>query len=73
MYCRRAAGLVQNWFPSAEYLCFGWVFCAHSGEEGRMVQLSLQVVLCSPSTGFLADEPEVCDNRAVLPAEHDPL
>lgn len=65
-------GLGLELVPSAEYFYFGWVFWAHAG-EGRMVQLSLQMVLCSsPSTGFLADEPEVCENRAVLPAEHHP-
>lgn len=33
--------------------------------------MRLQVLLCSPSTGFLNDEPEVCESRPVLPAEHD--
>lgn len=56
----------------AKCFCFGWVFCGCAG-EGRTVQLSLQVVLCSSrSAVVLAHEPEMCKDRAILPAEHDP-
>lgn len=73
IHTRGALGLLQKWCPPAKCFRFGWVFCACAG-EGRTVQLSLQVVLCSsPSDVTLAHEPEMCKDRAILPAEHDPL